>query len=141
MFDVTSANATVAISVEGLFSTTLQNFSADSAWTSDTIQSAETRMGVDGFMVAGYTPQIKTLTINLEPSSPSLSFLQLLRQAQEANMKPYRVQVVVSIPSIKKRFTFSEGVLQSFKDLADGNTTLGQTQWVFHFEGLAVEGL
>ena len=141
MFDVTSANATVAISVEELFSTTLQNFSADSAWTSDTVQSAETRMGVDGIMVAGYTPQIKTLTINLEPSSPSLSFLQLLRQAQEANLKPYRVQVVVSIPSVKKRFTFSEGVLQSFKDLADGNTILGTTQWVFHFEGLAVEGL
>lgn len=141
MFDITSANATVAIAVEGLFSTTLQNFSADSSWTSDTVQATETRMGVDGFMVAGFTPQIKTLTINLEPSSPSLSFMQLLRQAQEANLKPYKVQVVISIPSIKRRYTFSEGVLQSFKDIADGNTVLSPTQWVFHFEGFAVEGL
>ena len=139
--DITSANATVAMSVESLFSTTLQQFSADSSFVSDTVQATETRMGVDGHMVAGFTPAIKTLTINLEASSPSLSFMQLLRQAQEANLKPYEVQIVISIPSIGKRYTFSTGVLQSFKDLPDGNTVLAPTQWVFHFEGLSVEGL
>ena len=142
MFDITSANATVAMSVaEGLFSVNLEQFSADSSFTSDTIQAAETRMGVDGHMVAGYTPAIKTLTINLEAASPSVSYMQLLRQAQETNLKPYEVQMVISIPSIGKRYTFSRGVLQSFKDLPDGNTVLAPTQWVFHFEGLSVEGL
>ena len=141
MLDITSANATVALSVGGLFSVNLENFSADSSFTSDTVQAAETRMGVDGHMAAGFTPAIKTITINLEASSPSNEYMQLLRQVQEVNMKPYKVNMVISIPSKGKRYTFSEGVLQSYKDLPDGQNVLGPTQWVFHFEGMSVEGL
>ena len=141
MLDITSANATVALSVGGLFSVNLENFSADSSFTSDTVQAAETRMGVDGHMAAGFTPAIKTITINLEAGSPSTEYMQLLRQVQEVNMKPYKVQMVISIPSIGKRYTFSEGVLQSYKDLPDGQNVLSPTQWVFHFEGMSAEGI
>ena len=141
MLDITSANAVVAISVESLFSVNLENFSADSSFTTDTVQAAETRMGVDGHMAAGFTPAIKTVTINLEAGSPSHTFLQLLRQAQEVNLKPYKVQMVVSIPAIGKRYTLSNGVLQSYKDMSDGQTVLSPTQWVFHFESMSAEGL
>ena len=142
MLDITSANATVAMSVaEGLFSINLENFSADSSFTSDTVQAAETRMGVDGHMAAGFTPAIKTITINLEAGSPSTEYMQLLRQVQEVNMKPYKVQMVISIPSIGKRYTLSNGVLQSYKDMPDGQTVLSPTQWVFHFESMSAEGL
>lgn len=141
MLDITSANATVAVSVGGLFSVNLENFSADSSFTSDTVQAAETRMGVDGHMAAGFTPAIKTITINLEAGSPSTEYMQLLRQVQEVNMKPYKVNMVISIPSIGKRYTFSEGVLQSYKDLPDGQNVLSPTQWVFHFESMSAEGL
>ena len=141
MLDITSANATVALSVGGLFSVNLENFSADSSFTSDTVQAAETRMGVDGHMAAGFTPAIKTITINLEAGSPSTEYMQLLRQVQEVNMKPYKVNMVISILSIGKRYTFSDGVLQSYKDLPDGQNVLSPTQWVFHFEGMSVEGL
>ncbi len=141
MLDITSANATVGMSVGGLFSINLENFSADSSFTSDTIQVAETRMGVDGHMAAGFTPNIKTLTINLEAGSPSTEFMNLLNQAQETNRRPYEVNTVISIPSIGKRYTFSKGVLQSYKGLPDGNKVLGPTQWVFHFEDMSVEGL
>ena len=141
MLDITSANATVALSVGGLFSVNLENFSADSSFTSDTVQAAETRMGVDGHMAAGFTPAIKTITINLEAGSPSTEYMQLLRQVQEVNMKPYKVNMVISIPSIGKRYTFSEGVLQSYKDLPDGQNVLSPTQWVFHFEDMSSEGM
>ena len=129
------------MSVGGLFSVNLENFSADSSFTSDTVQAAETRMGIDGHMAAGFTPAIKTITINLEAGSPSTEYMQLLRQVQEVNMKPYKVNMVISIPSIGKRYTFSEGVLQSYKDLPDGQNVLSPTQWVFHFEGMSAEGL
>ena len=137
MLDITSANAVVALSVENLFSVNLENFSADSSFTTDTVQAAETRMGVDGHMAAGFTPAIKTITINLEAGSPSTEYMQLLRQVQEVNMKPYKVNMVISIPSIGKRYTFSDGVLQSYKDLPDGQNVLSPTQWVFHFEGMS----
>lgn len=141
MLDITSANATVAMSVGGLFSVNLENFSTDSSFTTDTVQSTETRMGVDGHMAAGFTPAIKPLTINLEAGSPSTEYMQLLRQVQEVNKKPYRVQMVIAIPAIGKRYTFSEGVLKSFKGLPDGQNVLSPTQWVFHFETMSAEGL
>lgn len=141
MLDITSANATVSMSVESLFSVNLEQFSTDSSFTSDTVQTAETRMGVDGHMAAGFTPAIKTVTINLEASSNSNTYLQLLKQAQEANRKPYTVNMVIEIPALKKRYSYSNGVLQSYKDLPDGNNVLSATQWVFHFEALSVEGL
>ena len=141
MLDITSANATVALSVGGLFSVNLENFSADSSFTSDTVQAAETRMGVDGHMAAGFTPAIKTVTINLDAGSPSTEYLQLLKQAQETNLKPYKVQMIISIPAIGKRYSYSNGVLQSYKDIPDGQKVLSPTQWVFHFEGLSVESL
>ena len=141
MLDITSANATVAMSVGGLFSVNLENFSTDSSFTTDTVQSTETRMGVDGHMAAGFTPAIKPLTINLEAGSPSTEYMQLLRQVQEVNRKPYRVQMVISIPSIGKRYTFSEGVLHDCKALPDGQNVLSPTQWVFHFETMSTEGL
>lgn len=141
MLDITSANATVAMSVGGLFSVNLENFSTDSSFTTDTVQAAETRMGVDGHLAAGYTPAIKPLTINLEAGSPSTEYMQLLRQVQEVNKKPYRVQMVISIPSIGKRYTFSEGVLHDSKAIPDGQNVLSPTQWVFHFETMSAEGL
>ena len=141
MLDITSANAVVAMEAEGLFSINLENFSADSSFTSDTVQAAETRMGVDGHMAAGFTPAIKTVTINLEAGSPSAEFMGLLKQAQETNLKTYKIQMVISIPSIGKRYSYSNGVLQSYKDLPDGQNVLSPTQWVFHFEGLSVEGI
>lgn len=141
MLDITSANATVAMSVGGLFSINLENFSADSSFTTDTVQSTETRMGVDGHMAAGFTPAIKPLTINLEAGSPSTEYMQLLRQVQEVNKKPYRVQTVISIPAIGKRYTFSEGVLHDSKAIPDGQNVLSPTQWVFHFETMSAEGL
>ena len=141
MIDITSANATVALSVDSLFSVNLEQFGADSSFTSDTQQTAETRMGVDGHLVAGYTPAAKTVTITLEPSSPSLVYLQLLKQASETNMKVYECNMVISIPSIGKRYSYSNGVLSSCKDLPDGNSVLAPTQWIFTFEGLSVEGL
>jgi hypothetical protein len=49
--------------------------------------------------------------------------------------------MVVSIPSIGKRYTLSNGVLQSYKDMPDGQTVLSPTQWVFHFESMSAEGL
>jgi hypothetical protein len=48
--------------------------------------------------------------------------------------------MVISQPSIGKRITYSTGVLQSAKDLADGKKVLEPTQWTFHFQDKSVEG-
>jgi hypothetical protein len=59
----------------------------------------------------------------------------------EKNRKIYECQLVISQPSIGKRITYSKGVLQSAKDLADGKKVLDPTSWTFHFESKSVETL
>jgi hypothetical protein len=137
--DITSANAVVSLSCS-LFSTTLQQFSADTSFEGEDDQVAETRMGVDGMMVAGQVPNIKSVTIHLEASSPSIQFLTLLKQAMETNRTIYECSMVIMIPSIGKRITYSKGVLQSAKDLPDGKKVLDPTSWTFHFQDKSVEG-
>jgi hypothetical protein len=137
--DITSANAVVSLQCS-LFSTTLQQFSADTSYEGEDDQVAETRIGVDGKMVAGQVPNIKVVNIHLEASSPSLQYLQLLKRAMEVNRTVYPVNMVISQPSIGKRITYSTGVLQSAKDLADGKRVLEPTSWTFHFQDKSVEG-
>lgn len=136
--DITSANSVVTLSCD-LFSTILQQFSADTSYEGTDDQVAETRMGVDGHMVAGQTPNIKELTLHLEASSPSVQYLRLLKQAMEKNRKIYPCQMVISQPSIGIRTTYSVGVLKSAKDLADGKKVLDPTTWTFNFESKSVE--
>lgn len=137
--DITSANSVVTLQCP-LFSVDLQQFSADTAYEGEDDQVAETRIGVDGKMVAGQVPNIKVVNLHLEASSPSLQYLQLLKRAMEVNHTIYPVNMVISQPSIGKRITYSTGVLQSAKDLADGKRVLEPTQWTFHFQDKSVEG-
>ena len=71
--DITSANAKLILTCEELYPSgvELQMFSTNQSWNADALQVAETRMGVDGHMAAGYVPNIKTVTVQLEASSPS----------------------------------------------------------------------
>ena len=73
-FDITSANAEAILTVEQIFPAgiQLQMFGTDQAVNMDAIDITETRKGVDGKMVAGYTPVIYPVTITLEAASPSL---------------------------------------------------------------------
>lgn len=137
--DITSANSVVTLQCS-LFSVRLQQFSADTAYEGEDDQVAETRIGVDGKMVAGQVPNIKVVNLHLEASSPSLQYLQLLKRAMEVNRTIYPVNMVISQPSIGKRITYSTGVLKSAKDLAGGKKVLEPTQWTFHFQDKSVEG-
>ena len=137
--DITSANAVVSLQCP-LFSTTLQQFATDTSFEGEDDQVAETRIGIDGQMVAGQVPTIKVVTVHLEASSPSIQFMKLLKQAMERNRTIYEVNMVISIPSIGKRITYSHGVLQSAKDLPDGKQVLDPTNWTFHFQNKSVEG-
>ena len=138
--DITSANSVVTLNCQKLgISAQLQQFAADTGYEGEDDQVAETRMGMDGKMVAGQTPNIKVVTLHLEARSPSVQYLRLIKRAMEKNRTIYPCTMVISQPSIGQRTTYSTGVLQSAKDLADGKKVLDPTNWTFHFQDKAVE--
>lgn len=134
--DITSANSVLVMTVESLYPAgiRLQQFAVDNAATMDQVQIAETRMGVDGHMAAGYTPAIHPLVIHLEASSPSYDVMLTLYNAQRAMRKPLDVTIVATIPSISRAYTWSTGTLKTGTPFHSVQKVLSPSQWAFDFE-------
>lgn len=131
--DITSANASIIVTVEDLFPAgfKLEQFSTDSAVSEGDETFAETRMGVDLQMVAGYVDQIKTLTVVMEPSSPSILYMNQWIKAQRTNRKVYWAKIVITIPSISQVLKYSDCVLKTGKLLPDVKQVLDPITYAF----------
>lgn len=138
-FDITSANAQLVLACEELYpqGITLSGFSADSALTADAVERAETRMGVDGRLVAGviYAPQ--PVSIVLEANSPSLEVFETIRDAMQYNKRPYGLTLTVYLPALEKTITFRRGVLTSAPTMPAIGRTLQPTTWQMTFQEVA----
>lgn len=141
--DITSANATAILTVDGLYPAgfPLLMFGADAALNQDTVQVTDTRMGVDGFMVAGYTPSIKVVTITLEAASPSRTYLMNYWRAMETARKPFKCTLVCTLPAIFAVYTWTDGVLREGSSFPSMAQLLEPTTWTFHFANLKHAGL
>ena len=136
MNNVTSLNANVIMIVEELFPQgfRLEQFSTDAAVSQGDDTFAETRMGVDGQMVVGVIDQIKTVTVTLESSSPSIQYLETLQKAIRTNKKHYPVTMLVNLPALGKTRTYINGALKTGKLLPDVNQTLQPIAYTIDFE-------
>jgi len=134
--NVTSADSTAVLTVEELYPSgvVLEQYSTDAAIAQGDETIAETRMGVDGRMVAGYVPSIKTVTVTLEASSPSIQVFNDILQASQTNRRFYRLGLAVTIPALGKTVTFSAGVLKTGKFMPDINKTLQPIAYAMDFE-------
>ena len=140
MNNITSANATAYMVVKDLYPTgfALNNFSTDQAVDQSEDTIAETRMGVDGYMAAGYVPSIKAVTIKFEATSPSVQYLNNLYLASQKNRRTYEITLVVRVPSVNKTYTYSGGVLKTGKLLPGLKKVLDPVSYGFDFEKVSV---
>ena len=136
--DITSANATAVLTVDKLYPAgiELQMFGTDQAISQDSLEIAQTRMGVVGRMVAGVTPNILPVTITLEAASPSFTALSNLWAKIDAEKRIYQCTLVCTVPSVSQIFTWTTGVLLSGVPFPSLGKVLAPTTWVFHFERL-----
>lgn len=134
--NITSANSVSYMTVDELYPQgfKLEQFSTDAAISQGDDTIAETRMGVDGYMVAGYTPSIKTVTITLEPSSPSIPYFDNIIKASQTNKRVYYCNLIINLPSLGKTINYNYGVLKTGKILPDMQKTLAPIAYTFDFE-------
>lgn len=138
MNDITSANSVLVLSSSDLYpaGVQLQQFSADSSISQADEEIASDRMGVDGHMAAGWIPAIKSVTIALEPSSPSVEVFDVIYKASQANRRTYSLNLTVNVPSLGKTVTYKNGVLKNWKLLPDHQQVLGPISAVIDFESV-----
>lgn len=141
--DITSANATAILTIEDLYSTgfTLEGFSTDQSVTAEDVEFAQTRMGVDGKLAAGFTPNEFKLTIMLEANSSSVEKLNELQSAMTLNNKIYVCSLQITIPSIGLEYKFTNGVLTSATVMPGLKKILDPTSWAFAFQSKSVSSV
>ena len=113
---ITSANAVYMLTVAGLFPSPvqLQGFATDSAIDTEAVEVAETRLGVDGFMSAGWIPRMTKQTIALQADSPSGFLFETWALTQDAQEEVFIANGVMIVPGIGRKYTLVRGVLTSF---------------------------
>lgn len=141
--NITSANSILILTVDSLYPAGVQltNFSTDAMLSSDDMEVAQARMGVDGGLAAGYTPNPFNLTVNLEASSPSLPVMQSILQAMKLNRTTYECGIVLTIPAIMQVHYWRHGVLLSGNPVTAPKKVLDPTTWKFVFQDYTQAGL
>ncbi len=138
MGTITSANASVVLTVADVFPVPqiLQGFAADDAFTQAAYAVAETRMGVDGILSAGFTPTEKPFAITFQPDSPSVLVLDTWGLAEAAAREKFVASMVIDMPSIGKVFSFNTGWLKNFKAMPDAKKVLEPQTYEFGWQDI-----
>lgn len=138
--NITSANASLVLIVDTIIPSgvPLQHFSTDSMFDQGETTVVEDRMGVDGNLAAGWVPAIKTVKVDLEAGSPSIWYLDMLARAMENNRAIYDCTLVATIPSIRKIYTWTKGVLKTGNLVNNAKKVLDPTSWTFDFADLTI---
>lgn len=123
---ITSANAVLTLAVDSVFNTPqrLQGFAADDIYDTDTIDPAETVMGVDGVLSAGFVYVPVKQNFALQADSPSISLFDQWYAAQQAAVDIFRASGVIRLPAVGKSYTMNGGVLTGYKSMPDGKKIL-----------------
>src|SRR5262252_1430726 len=131
MATITAANSVLTLAILNLFPVpqTMQGYAADAAFATDTIQSVETVMGVDGILSAGWVPVELRLNITLLPDSPSAAMFDAWYSAQQAAREVYIANGGLILPSINKEFTLSRCFLHAYTAFPEGRRVLQARQF------------
>lgn len=139
--NITAANASAVMTVDEVYPQgfPMESFATDVALEVDAEVLAETRMGIDGRMSAGYVPSIKVVTVTLEPHSASTPYLDRVAARSRNNMEVYNVELVFNVPALKQVWTYSDGVLQTITPTPGIKKTLDPRPFIFHFGHLDIQ--
>ena len=140
---ITSANSVFSLAVLGLFPTPikLQGYSADAAFTSDPVVSAEAHMGVDGHLSAGYTPQPRKMKIKFQADSDSVNIFDQWFNAEQAQRELYFANATIDIPALGKSFACRKGVLTSYKQVPDAKKVFDPVEMEITWESITQDRL
>lgn len=136
--NVSTGNIELILACEELFpqGIALEMFGTDAAFAPDNVDITENRRGIDGKMVSGVIKNVYPVTITLEASSPSATYLFMIRDAMQANNTPYNITLTVSYPATGQTRTYINGALRNAPTMPAALRTLQPTTWGFDFEDL-----
>lgn len=124
--NITSANATILLSVPELFAAPfqLQGFAADDIFGTDPIQVGEQMMGADGRLTSGFVNVSTKQAYALMADSDSNFFFDQIAMREKVDQTKYEINGVVLLTSVGTQWTMTRGFLSIWQPLPDAKKVL-----------------
>lgn len=138
MATITSANSVFTLIIPSLYPVpqVLKGYATDDAFTVDTVDVAETMMGVDGKMSAGFTPFVIPMAIALQADSPSIAVFDFWLGAMKVAKEVYPANGTILLPGTGRSYTLTNGILTKVKLLPDAKKVLQPVQYTITWEAI-----
>ena len=138
MSSISSANAVFMLGVTGLFAAPqqLQGFDVDDAFDAEGLDAAETKIGIDGIVSAGFVYTIAPTTIALQADSPSVSLFEAWYTAERAAQDKYFAFGQILLPSIGRSYTLVNGVLKKYTPFSSAKKMLQPRSFTIDWESI-----
>lgn len=133
---ITSADSVFSISSAdfALAATILEGYAADAAFAMENADTAETMLGVDGKLSAGWVPRSYNQTITLQADSKSRAVFDALVMAQDVSRQIFRLNGVITLPGNQYSYTLSRGVLKNYTAMPTAQRVLQPLTFVIEWE-------
>jgi len=123
--NITSANSIFRVLVPALgISTTLENYSADSMFVTDSIEVSQNIVGADGQKSSGFIFNLIDQTIDFPASSRSIEVFETIYNAQLLSRDIYTIQADITISSVHRNYVLTNGTLLRYMPIIPARRTL-----------------
>lgn len=132
MGDITSANAVFTLTIPGVFSAPqqLQGFDVDSAFDIEAVDTAETKIGVDGQGSGGLIFNMIPMTVHIQADSPSVLLFETWLATQQTTLQIFGCTGLVVMPAIGRKYTLNGGFLKRPQQMSSAQRVLAARPFV-----------
>lgn len=136
---LSAANAKIFLTIPGIFSTPqqLQGFGADDVFDTESVESTETVMGVDGRLSGGYVNVAVRQGYTLMADSPSIIIFDQWYYAQKTEQDTFIANGVILLTTLGKKWAMTRGFLKGYKPLPDAKKLLQAQKFQIEWEGVS----
>ncbi|UMM08422.1 hypothetical protein MKW11_14735 [Gluconobacter frateurii] len=140
---ITSADAIFTLTVSALWNApiTLENWGSDRAWEQEALEMAEFRMSIDGKLNKGYVPRAVVQTLTFSAGSSSIPYLEAIVAGQQQSMSIYTLGAELTLNSTGRKYTFTNGGLNSGTVAPNGGATLEDRTFSLTWERVFPAGI
>lgn len=140
MATITSANSVLMLGINGLYNVPvqIQGFATDDAFTVADVDMAETMMGVDGKLSAGWIPMAKSIDIQLQADSASNDFFDAWIQAEAVAREKYTCNGTILLSGTGRLYTLTTGYLKTATMMPPAKKVLQPRKFTIEFQDISL---
>ncbi|HFY1707503.1 hypothetical protein M0X61_24675 [Salmonella enterica] len=138
---ITSADSIFALTVTNLFPSaqTLEGYAADAMFALGDTEMAVSVRGADGKLSGGFVFGEYLQTITIMPDSPSRDLFETWQLTSLTSKAVFRCNATIILPSISRKFTLTNGILQRVKAIPDAQRVLQAMTFQINWESVVGE--